>query len=94
MTLKGKQSRNLNIYTASDCFLVRHEALPLLEEGEADTDGHVVDTQRNRVSLLWTVLIGDRMKYIITTSIRYKNTFGITSAMDSHSCKQLLGTFL
>lgn len=32
--------------------------IPLLEEGEADTDGHVVDTQRNRVPLFWRVLSG------------------------------------
>lgn len=35
---------------------MRSSVLPLLEEGEADADGHVVDTQRNGVSLLWTVL--------------------------------------
>lgn len=44
---------NLNLFG----YLLYSGLLPLLEEGEADTDGHVVDTQRNRVSLLWTVLM-------------------------------------
>lgn len=33
-------------------------SLPLLKEGKADTDGHVVDAQRNRVPLFWRVLSG------------------------------------
>lgn len=47
---------DINILIQRRRNLVRSSVLPLLEEGEADADGHVVDTQRNGVSLLWTVL--------------------------------------
>lgn len=54
------------------CLVLRCGSLPLLEEGEADTDGHVVDTQRNGVSLLWTVLREHRNKHKITNNTKFK----------------------
>lgn len=49
---------------------MRSSVLPLLEEGEADADGHVVDTQRNGVSLLWTVLKTEIKKKKNTANIK------------------------
>jgi len=53
--------------------------VPLLEEGEADTDGHVVDAQRNGLSLVWTVLRepGNKTTTLQPGSVKHVTTYDV-----------------
>lgn len=61
---------------------------PLLKEGEADTDGHVVDAERNGVSLLWAVLMEHKVGHDNSlTHIKFVRVLIIKNKYPGHKHK-------